>query len=48
MGMNMDTKALLEQKNYILKAKRIKAVEIDQIKESIRLKIGEDTENYTE
>jgi len=27
--MNMDAKALLNQKNYILKAKRITAVEID-------------------
>jgi hypothetical protein len=45
--MNMDAKPLFNQKNYILKAKRITAVEIDQIKESIRLKIGKDTENYT-
>ena len=27
--MNIDAKALLNQKNYILKAKRIMAVEID-------------------
>ena len=45
--MNIDAKALLNQKNYILKAKRIMAVEIDQIKENIRLKIGDDTEDYT-
>ena len=30
--MNIDAKALLNQKNYILKAKRITAVEIDEIK----------------
>jgi len=40
--MNMDAKALLNQKNYILKARRITAVEIDEIKENIRLKIGDD------
>jgi hypothetical protein len=45
--MNIDAKGLFNQKNYILKAKSITAVEIDQIKESIRLKIGEDPENYT-
>jgi hypothetical protein len=33
--MNIDAKALLNQKNYILKAKRITAVEIDEIQESI-------------
>ena len=38
---------MLNQKNYILKAKRITAVEIDQIKENVRLKIGDDTEDYT-
>jgi len=38
---------LLNQKNYILKAKRITAFEIDEIKENIRLKIGDDTEEYT-
>ena len=36
--MNIDAKALLNQKNYILKAKRITAVEIDEIKQNIRLK----------
>jgi len=45
--MNIEAKALLNQKNYILKAKRITAVEIDEIKENIRLKIGDDTEDYT-
>ena len=30
--MNIVAKALLNQKNYILKAKRITAVEIDEIK----------------
>ena len=45
--MNIDAKALLNQKNYILQAKRITAVEIDEIKENIRLKIGDDTEDYT-
>ena len=44
--MNTDAKALLNQKNYILKAKRITAVEIDEIKENIRLKIWDDTEDY--
>jgi len=45
--MNIDAKALLNQKNYILKAQRITSVEIDEIKENIRLKIGDDTEDYT-
>ena len=40
--MNMDAKALFNQKNYILKAKRITAVEIEEIRENIRLKIGDD------
>ena len=35
MRMNIDAKALLTQKNYILKTKRIMAVEIDEIKEHI-------------
>jgi hypothetical protein len=47
MRLNVEAKALFNQKNYILKAKRITAVETDQIKESIRLKIGEDIENHT-
>ena len=37
---------MLNQKNCILKAKRITAVEIDEIKENIRLKIGVD-KDYT-
>jgi len=41
--LNIDAKALLNQKNYILRAKRITAVEIDGIIENIRLKIGDDT-----
>jgi hypothetical protein len=45
--MNIDANALLNQKNYILKAKRITAVEIDEIKENIRVKIRGDTEDYT-
>jgi len=45
--MNIDAKILLNQKNYILKAKRITTVEIDEIKEYIRLEIGDDTEDYT-
>jgi len=45
--MNIDAKALLNQKNYILKAERITVVEIDKIKENIRLKIGDDREDYT-
>jgi len=45
--MNMGAKALLNQKNCTLKAKRKTAVEIDEIKENIRLKIGDDTEEYT-
>jgi hypothetical protein len=36
---NVDAKLLLNQKNYILKAKRILAVDIDDIQESIRRKI---------
>jgi hypothetical protein len=37
----------LNQKNYILKAQRLTAVEIDEIRENIRLEIGEATEDYT-
>jgi len=44
---NIDAKALLNQKNYILQAKRITSIETDEIKENIRLKIGVDTENFT-
>ena len=43
----IDAKALLNQKNYILRAKRIKAVEIDGIMENIRLKIVDDIEDHT-
>ena len=45
--MNVDAKALLNQKNCSLKATRITAVEIDVIRENIRLKIGDDIEEYT-
>jgi len=38
---------LLNQKNYILEAKGITAVEINKIKENITLKIKDDTEDYT-
>ena len=38
---------MLNQKNYILKAKRITAVEIDDIKENITLKTWNDTEDHT-
>ena len=46
--LNIDAKALLNQKNYILRAKRITAVEITGIMENIRLRIGVDTEDYTD
>ena len=39
MRMNIDAKGLLNQKNYILKAKRLTDVEIDEIKENTRLKL---------
>jgi hypothetical protein len=45
--MNIDAKALLKQKKYIVKSRRITAVEIDEIKENIRLQIGDDTEDHT-
>ena len=45
--INLDAKALLNQKNYILKAQRLTAVEIDEIRGNIRLEIGEATEDYT-
>jgi hypothetical protein len=41
------SKSLFNQKNYILKAERIPAIEIDEIKENVRLKIGDITEDYT-
>ena len=37
----------LNQKKYILKTKRTTTVEIDEIKENIRLKIWNDTEYHT-
>ena len=45
--INIGAKALLNQKNYILRAQRITTLEIDEIKENIILKIGDDTEDYT-
>ena len=45
--INLDAKALLNQKKYILKAQRLTAVEIDEIRETIRLEIGEAIEDYT-
>ena len=47
MRMNMDAKGLLNQKNYILKAKRLTDVEIDEIKENTRLKLEDDKEDRT-
>jgi len=44
--MNMNAKAISNQKNYSSKAKRITAVEIDKIKENIRYKIGDDREEH--
>jgi hypothetical protein len=46
-GNEYRRKTLFNQKNYILNAKRIPAIEIDEIKENVRLKIEDDTENYT-
>jgi len=37
--INLDAKELLNQKNYILKAQRLTAVEIDEIRENIRLEL---------
>ena len=45
--INLDAKAFLNQKSYILKAQRLTAVEIDEIRENIILEIGEATEDYT-
>jgi hypothetical protein len=45
--INLDAKALLNQKNYILKAQRLTGNEIDEIRENIKLEIGEATEYYT-
>ena len=36
--INLDAKTLLNQKNYILKAQRLTAVEIDEIREILDLK----------
>ena len=47
MRRSMDAKGLLNQKNYIFKAKRITAVEFDEIKENIRLKLEDDKEDRT-
>jgi len=44
--INLDAKALLNQKNYISKAQRLTAVEIDEVRENIRLELGEATEDY--
>jgi len=44
--INIDVKLLSNPKNYILKAKRITVVE-NEIKENIRLKIWNDTEDNT-
>ena len=44
--LNIDAKTLLNQKNYIVRAKRITAIETDEIVENIRLKIGDYTEDY--
>ena len=45
--LNIDAKVLLNQKNYILRAKRITDIEIDGIIENIRLIKGDDTEDHT-
>jgi len=45
--LNMDAKALLNQKNYILRAERITDIEINGIIENIGIKIRDDTEDYT-
>ena len=45
--MSMDAKGLLNQKNYILKTKRLTDVEIDEIKENTTLKLEDDKEDRT-
>ena len=45
--INIDAKLMLKRKNYILKAKRITVVEIDEIMENIRRKIWNDREDHT-
>jgi hypothetical protein len=42
---NMDAKLLLNQKNYILKNKKITDSEIDEIKESFRPRMQDNTED---
>jgi hypothetical protein len=44
-GINIDAKLLLNQKNYILRNKRITDIEIDDIKENIRHHTQDNTEN---
>ena len=48
MRINIDGKLLLNQKNYILEAKRITTVEIDEVKENNRLKIWNATVDHTQ
>ena len=43
--MNIDANALFKQKNYILKSKRIPAIELDEMKENVRLETGDGTED---
>jgi len=45
--INIDAKVLLNLKNYILKAKRLAAIGIDEIKENIKLNTWNDTEDHT-
>jgi len=45
--INIDAKVLLNLKNYILKAKIIAVIEIDEIKENIKLNVWNDTEDHT-
>jgi len=47
LRINLDAKALLNQKNYILKAQILTDVEIVEIRENIGFQIGEATEDYT-
>jgi hypothetical protein len=46
--INIHIKLLLNQKNCILKAKRITTVETDEIQKNIRLKIQNGTEDHTQ
>jgi hypothetical protein len=45
--INIDAKLSLNQKNYILRSKRKSNVEIDELKENIRPKICNDTDDHT-